>query len=1582
LAADDLPTDYLSLTSDSPQAMAQWRILDSTEFSLRLEFRLPALRVRTIDGSSGTWQELTIDRGGLQGAVGAPGLPTAGRLIAIPAGATVSARVIDFHSRRIDDLRLAPVQAGASESLQSNPVAYGKSGWQGVHLTGDEGIEAISARDRADASAAPTVLLGQPALMAGQTVVPVTVGPVVYDPVARAAWIADRIEVELRFDAASAEGALESPVSRRTAPGPAFSTLLTAGVMGMDADRAVVLPGEALGTWAVVCRNTLSQQHVQPLIDWRARQGYHVEVVLSEGTPASIKSELQVVYDDAVLPPLEFILIVGDTESPYRIPTWNETLSGYGGEGDHYYATLDGDDILADAHVGRLSCRTLSGLDVVVDKILNYEQSPPMTDLGWYRKGCVIGDPNDSGITTVWVNQWLKGQLLANAYTAVDTIWSGNFVGQMMASVNAGVSAMGYRGFWNMSGITPGHIEALSNGRKLPVAILPTCDTGSFEGSYTCHSEAFLRAPNGGAIAAIATATPGTHTRYNNCYYQGTWDGLLNASDPRIGAAHTLGKIELYNNYYLAEPDRAEIWAVWNNIMGDPASQIWMSVPQLLSVEYPDQISVGAGAVEFRVRTDGLPVSDALVCLHRDGEFQVAGRTDAAGSVLLVVPPLAAGSVQVTVTGEGLHPYLGGLQIGTVDRFCGLSDLQIDDDSDGSSAGNGDGQVNPGETVELTLAVTNHGTGTAFGVSGSLEDSDPWSTVESAEVVFGEVAPQVTQWSAMPAVVSIDPSTPDGTILRWPLQVTDGIDNWMSVALATVEAADLRVSDITWGGGTTFEPGQSGPLVFELTNDGSIAAGAVSAELSCESGWLEITGNPASFNHIGAGASGSNGLDPFLLSISPDCYGGHLALLRLDIEYSDGMLATAEVPITVGTAETTDPTGPDSYGYYAFDNTDTDSWCVPTYEWVALDPDHGGSGTDLGLTDFGWEEDDTKTVPLPFPFQYYGVEFDEISICSNGWLAMGETPLLNYRNFSIPAKGSPGSLIAPFWDNLYQSGARKVYTHYDESEHRYIIQWYNLMNDYSSANQNFEVILLDPVWHPTATGDGIIVFQYNTVNNTDSRDGYATVGLQNHDRTDGLLYTYWNQYSPGAAPLTSGRAIVFQPLGALQLPAGSVSPEAFQVVLEPGEQEQQTLHLSNVGAEGSYLHYTIETVDPATFPDGEPDKSIQGSEMTFTVDSYEPGTTVDVEVAVHTISTGFLTVVQLQMPAGVTLNTGENLSNTELRSTLFWREQVGEGVLTTWDGYQDGYLYYLPDGSTVTATLNMTFATDLVGELEFAYRLEDEGIYSPPDQVLGTIRLTNDLPSVRVVSPDAGTVAVIGHQTEIQFDVYNASDAVDIALQREPDGPWTTLAMAVDATRGSWAWTVTGEPGPHAVIRINDSQDPAVYDLSEEFVVSRDLQWLQLAQTAGTVDSGQTAEILFTIDATGLESGAYQAVLVIHSNAGESILVPVDLTVRGVSATGDETPRSVSLLGNYPNPFNPNTTVSFTLPRDMDVTLDVYSTRGQLVQRLLVGSQRAGVHHAVWDGTDSDGHTVASGVYLYRLVTPDRTLSDKMVLAK
>jgi len=93
-------------------------------------------------------------------------------------------------------------------------------------------------------------------------------------------------------------------------------------------------------------------------------------------------------------------------------------------------------------------------------------------------------------------------------------------------------------------------------------------------------------------------------------------------------------------------------------------------------------------------------------------------------------------------------------------------------------------------------------------------------------------------------------------------------------------------------------------------------------------------------------------------------------------------------------------------------------------------------------------------------------------------------------------------------------------------------------------------------------------------------------------------------------------------------------------------------------------------------------------------------------------------------------------------------------------------------------------------------------------------------------------------------------------------------------------------------------------------------------------------------------------------------------------------PKKVSLYQNIPNPFNPSTTIAFTLPKQAKTNLSVYNVEGKLVTTILDETLDAGFKEVTWNGKDARGNQVSTGVYFYRLTAGNRTLTKKMVLLK
>jgi hypothetical protein len=123
----------------------------------------------------------------------------------------------------------------------------------------------------------------------------------------------------------------------------------------------------------------------------------------------------------------------------------------------------------------------------------------------------------------------------------------------------------------------------------------------------------------------------------------------------------------------------------------------------------------------------------------------------------------------------------------------------------------------------------------------------------------------------------------------------------------------------------------------------------------------------------------------------------------------------------------------------------------------------------------------------------------------------------------------------------------------------------------------------------------------------------------------------------------------------------------------------------------------------------------------------------------------------------------------------------------------------------------------------------------------------------------------------------------------------------------------------------------------------------------------------------------------IHWDNVGHFVAHIYLDNRGIVSVGDNSslvPSDASVYQNYPNPFNPSTTISFELPQQGRVQVNIYNSVGQLV-RVLANEQRAaGLHSIVWDGKDNAGSAVTSGTYFYQVQVGDLIQAKKMLLLK
>ncbi len=100
------------------------------------------------------------------------------------------------------------------------------------------------------------------------------------------------------------------------------------------------------------------------------------------------------------------------------------------------------------------------------------------------------------------------------------------------------------------------------------------------------------------------------------------------------------------------------------------------------------------------------------------------------------------------------------------------------------------------------------------------------------------------------------------------------------------------------------------------------------------------------------------------------------------------------------------------------------------------------------------------------------------------------------------------------------------------------------------------------------------------------------------------------------------------------------------------------------------------------------------------------------------------------------------------------------------------------------------------------------------------------------------------------------------------------------------------------------------------------------------------------------------------------------------NSTVNQLPTEYALIGNFPNPFNPTTTIKYTLPTDGRVTIKVYDMLGREIKTLVNDYKATGNYSTIWDSKDSFGNDVSSGIYFYNIKFMDNSITKKMVLVR
>jgi hypothetical protein len=325
-----------------------------------------------------------------------------------------------------------------------------------------------------------------------------------------------------------------------------------------------------------------------------------------------------------------------------------------------------------------------------------------------------------------------------------------------------------------------------------------------------------------------------------------------------------------------------------------------------------------------------------------------------------------------------------------------------------------------------------------------------------------------------------------------------------------------KVYDAGGNNNGQLDPSESDDITVFLKNVGGQIFTNLASTLSSTDPYVTVTDNSGSFGSILIDSVKENAADKYHVLVNANAPMNHMVPFRVIASqgtfrdtFDFGIRIAKLVPMDTGY-------------YYTFYNGGPYTQC-PVYSWYAIDTTQTAHpGTSLGME----SDDETVTLSLPFTFKYYGQNYTQVSVCTNGWIAPGASTWASYYNYGLPNVYAPPTAVFGLWDDLYPGavGPGDIYSYYDAANHRYVIEFFRIDHlSYPGYLETFEFFLLDPAYYPTPTGDGDVIVQYNTVSYILS----TTMGIQNMSQNVGIQYLFDGTYDPLAVPITNGKALKY-----------------------------------------------------------------------------------------------------------------------------------------------------------------------------------------------------------------------------------------------------------------------------------------------------------------------------------------------------------------------------------------------------------------------------------------------------------------------
>lgn len=676
--------------------------------------------------------------------------------------------------------------------------------------------------------------------------------------------------------------------------------------------------------YIIIVANSLwnsSYEYLLSYMDWKSREGFMpLMVPLSEigETPEDIKNYLNQAYHTWPVPP-EYVLLVGD---PEILPA--HTYPDPGGCGgtyvsDNYYATVDGEDNIADLFVGRFSVLTSIQLNTVIEKSLKIDRDPDLSDPNYFKRAVFMAGDAYEPDTIYYSPKWFaRGLLDEIGFVQVDTFFvTPEYIpssSDVLEAITEGCQFMNFRAnsgglpAYPFNDVVP---EGVNNGWKLPIYVAISCLLGNFDMIDPSYDEMWLRAgsPSApkGAVAVISSSGCSVagqgyqwfHTIRRNAVDKGIFKAFTVDSLWHLGDAFNVGKLRVYQecpmpiwaaNYHYSEV----------NIQGDPTLNVWTDTPSPLETSYPTKVLIEDPTFTVSVHKNGFPLKGAVVCVKEDSTFCEINQTNENGEAEFRLGLVHLGLMDITISAQNALPDTGRILVTSENSpFLYPTSYFLKD----TIQGNGDSIPNPGEEIALTVALTNAGGAAAFDTRVMLSSDSPYISVVDSIDTLGEVLPGDTVITNRLSF-NVSSCTPDNELFNLILGIEAANSPPISFTypLRAHSPRLLLDSVLVFDSGDDYflDPSDNASIVVFLSNKGSAPTESLSLHLFTQNPYIFVKDSIGYMASIPPNGSGFNQADELYLAVSDSAPPGETADFTLSVANRFGFEDTLSFSLRIG----------------------------------------------------------------------------------------------------------------------------------------------------------------------------------------------------------------------------------------------------------------------------------------------------------------------------------------------------------------------------------------------------------------------------------------------------------------------------------------------------------------------------------------------------------------------------------------------------------------------------------------------------------------------------------------------------------